>query len=117
MALPNVDTFPDQIFDTPKSKTLYDFAKENILAYADDIKIQPCRTYIPFYRRTQFAILTKNKNGLLLGLNLPTDHTCEKFTRSSSKGSERINAQIIIQGIDDWDNDIVEAVQMAYNNN
>lgn len=113
----NVYAFPDQIFDTQKSKTLYDFAKENILAYADDIKIQPCQTYIPFYRKTQFAILAKNKNGLLLGLNLPADHNYEKFTRSSSKGSERINAQIIIKNTIDWDIEVTEAVQTAYNNN
>ncbi len=109
--------FADQIFDTAALKSLYDFLKTQILAIGEDVRIQPCRTYIPFYRKNQFALLSKSKEGVILGLNLPDDFVAERFSRPCSLGSKRINAQVILQNPKDWDKHITLAVETAYKQN
>ncbi|WP_299245233.1 DUF5655 domain-containing protein [uncultured Aquimarina sp.] len=111
-------TFADKIFTSKKSKELYLFVKSKILEMETDIRIQPCQTYIPFYRKNQFAILTKSKNDeILLGLNLPEDYENTKFSKSSNKGSIRINAQTLINKKKDFDQEIISAILIAYQNN
>lgn len=111
-------TFAKEIFDTKESKELYEFLKSKILEFGNDVRIQPCKTYIPFYRRNQFAILTKSKSGeITLGLNLPENYNNPKFTEQSKKGSERINAETIIGKTADFDQLVTEAISTAYKTN
>ncbi len=113
----NDAAFEGQIFDTAALKSLYDFFKAELLKVGEDVRIQPCRSYIPFYRKNQFAILSKSKEGVILGLNLPDDFVAEKFSRPCNLGSKRINAQAILQDPRDWDNHITQAVETAYKQN
>ena len=114
----NPSTFADSIFDTQESKELYEFTRTQILDLAGDIRIQPCKTYIPFYRKNQFAILSKNKSGgTLLGLNLPENHPHKKFTNKSRKGSARITYQTVIESKSDLDTEVMTALKWAYQNN
>lgn len=111
-------TFADLIFDSKKSKELYEFSKSEILKLAKDIRVQPCKTYIPFYRKNQFAILTRAKNdAIILGLNLPENHSNPKFSKKSTKGSIRINAQTVIQNKSDFDGNVEAALLNAYKEN
>jgi len=88
------------------------------LNIAKDIRIQPCKTYIPFYRKNQFALLTKTKNdAILLGLNLPENHSIPKFSSKSAKGSVRINAQTVIQCKSDFNENVQAALRIAYKEN
>ena len=50
-------TFATRIFDSKNSKELYEFSESKILELAKDIRVQPCKTYIPFYRKNQFCLL------------------------------------------------------------
>lgn len=111
-------TFADTIFNTKKSKELYEFSKSKILEIAKDIRIQPCKTYIPFYRKNQFAILTKTKDeALILGINLPENQSNPRFSNKQTKGSIRINAQTVIQSKADFDNEIISTLKEAYKAN
>lgn len=111
-------TFAKEIFDTKALSELYDFLKSKLLELGNDVRIQPCKTYIPFYRQNQFAILTKSKSGgITLGLNLPENYNNPKFSNHSKKGSERINAEALIGKTTDFDQLAVEAITTAYKTN
>ena len=111
-------TFADEIFKSKEAKALYEFSKLKILELAQDIRVQPCRTYIPFYRKNQFALLTQGKDDtLLLGLNLTGNQWGSRFSTKAIKGSERINAQTVIHSTSDFDEDVMSALHAAYTNN
>lgn len=111
-------TFTKEIFDTKKSFELYEFLKSKILEFGNDVRVQPCKTYIPFYRKNQFAILTKSKGEeILLGLNLPENYSNPKFSKKSTKGSERINAETVIAKSSDFGQSVSDAISTAYKTN
>lgn len=111
-------TFAKEIFDTNKSSELYEFLKSKLSEFGNDVRIQPCKTYIPFYRQNQFAILAKSKNEeIILGLNLPKNYSNPKFSKQSKKGSERINAETLIKKTSDLDQTVLDAISTAYNSN
>lgn len=110
--------FAKEIFDTKESKELYEFLKSKLLELGNDVRIQPCKTYIPFYRQNQFAILTKSKSGeITLGLNLPENYNNPKFSKKSKKGSERINSETLFGKTSDFDQLATEAILTAYKTN
>ncbi|SFB96609.1 protein of unknown function [Parapedobacter composti] len=108
-------TFAKKIFDTKKSWELYDFCRSKILLMAKDIRVQPCKTYIPFYRKNKFAMLTKTKDDvLLLGLTLPENPSNPRFTAIPVTANDRINARTTIRHTSDFDEEIMSAVKNAY---
>lgn len=111
-------SFADKIFNTKKSKELYEFSKSKILEIAKDIRIQPCKTYIPFYKKNQFVILSKAKDdGIFMGIHLPEGQSSPRFSNASKIGSTRINRQTIIQNKSDFDQEIISVLTEAYNTN
>lgn len=114
----NPSIFAEKIFNTQESRELYEYSKSKILEIAEDIRIQPCKTYIPFYRNKQFAILTKTKDQeLILGINLCDFTLNPRFSNASPNGSARINAQTIIQCTSDFDQEIISVLKQAYKAN
>lgn len=75
---------------------LYLELKELIIGISEEIKIKPCKTYIPFYRKNQFAILTEKKGNLVLGLNLKAETFPELEQAIKLGGSDRINKSVIV---------------------
>lgn len=111
-------TFIDKIFDSNKSKELYEFVKLQILKQGNDTKIKPCETYIPFYRKNQYALLSKGINdSIILGLNLPEGYNSSLFSNNSTKGSTRINSQTEIKNKSDFNEEVLTALNIAYKNN
>jgi hypothetical protein len=83
-----------------------------------DVRILPCKTYIPFYRKNQFALVKESKDKkVLIGLNLADNFSHERFKKSKTGGSERINFQITIHNITEFDKELIEVIKSAYNNN
>lgn len=76
--------------------TLYSELKDLILNLSDEVTIRPCKTYIPFYRKKQFAIITEKKGELVLGLNLDPIKFQELQKADNLGGSDRINKMIIV---------------------
>lgn len=106
------------LFNTEASRTLYELAKVRIAALGADIRVQPCRTYIPFYRTKQFATLTKNKeNQLILGLNFPSDQQAGTVFRKATTGSGRINVETLLASEADLTPEILDHILIAYNHN
>jgi predicted transport protein len=94
---------------------LYLKLKNLIVKVSDEIKVKPCKTYIPFYRKNQFAIITEKKGELILGLNLIDKEYPELKQVDKLGGSERINKMLVVK-----DNDfkkIKKYIQTAFQNN
>ena len=70
----------------------YDAFAKTCLGLGDDVAARPCQTYVPFYARTQFAIIKPGTDGTLeVGLALPADFThAELAPATGLGGSERI---------------------------
>lgn len=94
---------------------LYSQIKSSILDLSPEIMVKPCKSYIPFYRNHQFAILTEKKGELILGLNLNGKYYEELMNANKLGGSERINKMLVVK-----DNDfgkIKEYIEAAIKNN
>lgn len=112
---PYVETagYEENIFR--KTFALYTKLKNEIQQIGADVSIKPCKTYIPFYRKTQFAILTEKKGELILGLNLSKDQFPELSKADKLGGSDRINKMIIVNKHNLTELD--KYIQEAYSNN
>ncbi|MEL6556595.1 MAG: DUF5655 domain-containing protein [Bacteroidota bacterium] len=113
----NVDEFTDQLFDKPILKELYNQVEQFIKTIDNNVRIQPCKTYIPFYRKNQFAIVKPKGDNVVIGLNLPDNFVDSRFQKAKTSASERINFQTTIAGSDQLDAHLKSIVQQAYKQN
>lgn len=117
-AYENTDDFIPALFNTPDLLKTYKKIENTISKFGKDVRIQPCKTYIPFYRKNQFAIVKVSKDKkVIIGLNLADNFSHERFKKSKTGGSERINFQTKMNKIADFDNELIEVIKSAYNNN
>jgi predicted transport protein len=93
----------------------YNDLKNEVLAIADDVTVRPCKTYIPFYRKTQFAILTEKSGKLLLGLNLPENDFRHLANAEKLGGSNRINKMVEVNSMNMAF--VLQLIHEAYTNN
>jgi predicted transport protein len=108
------DGYESLIFKTKIQLKLFKRVKATILEIGKDISDKPCKTYIPFYRKNQFAIITVVKNEVVLGLNLPIKNFEHIENTTKLGGSKRINKFIIISNLGTA---YFELVKEAYKNN
>ena len=88
------ETFASDLFSEPGEYQLFEQLRDQLLAVGDDVRLQPCRTYQPFYRKTQFALLTKRGDDIVLGLALPGVAINAPLENDQRLGSERITASV-----------------------
>lgn len=112
---PYVETigYEENIFK--KTFDLYTKLRSQIQAVSTDISVKPCKTYIPFYRKNQFAILTEKRGELILGLNLTTERFPELLRAEKLGGSDRINKMIVVNN--DNLTQLNKYIKEAYSNN
>jgi predicted transport protein len=110
------DQFEDQLFKSPASRACYDHLKKQILGLSSDIKVQPCKTYIPFYHSIQFAQLSPAKEDQIkLKLSLPKGHEIPLSASKNTNG--RLNTEILIQDKSEINQQVMDALALAYENN
>lgn len=92
---PYVDTdgYEERIFRTGRNFELYTKLKEKILALGGNITVKPCKTYIPFYSKNQFAMLTEKNGKLILGLCL---EDADLLPARNIGGTNRITRMLVI---------------------
>ena len=80
------------------SREAYAAFAKTCRALGEDVRAQPCRTYVPFYAARQFAMITAKPDGSLhVGLALPDDYTHEAVESARGfGGSARINARFAL---------------------
>lgn len=84
--------YEEEIFKT--TLDAFQKLKQCILLISSDIVAKPCKTYVAFYARTQFAVLTEKKGKLILGMNLVNSDYSDLHRAQKLGGSQRINYMI-----------------------
>lgn len=114
---PYIETkgYEEIIFKSTQTFGLYTKLKEIILRISNEVSVKPCKTYIPFYRKNQFAILTEKKGDLILGLDLNATQFPELQQAEKMGGSERINKMFVIK--DENFSEIQKYIHTAFDNN
>ena len=76
------------------TREAYEAFASTCTALGGDVEARPCRTYVPFYAKRQFAMMTAKPDGSLhVGLALPAGFTDEAVVSAKGLGgSARINA-------------------------
>mgnify|MGYP006205345573 CR=1 FL=1 len=88
-AYENIDNFIPSLFNSSDLLKAYRKIESVITNLDNDIRIQPCKTYIPFYRKNQFAIVKVSKDKkIVIGLNLDETFKNDRFKKSKTGGSE-----------------------------
>jgi predicted transport protein len=106
------------LFNSADLMKAYKKIETAVLKIGSDIRIQPCKTYVPFYRKNQFALVKVSKDKkIVIGVNLDDDFKHSRFKRSKAGGSERINFQTTLETIADFDKEIIEVITSAYTKN
>ena len=96
----------------------YADARELILSLGEDITNIPCRTYIPFKRRRQFAIVTPHKGKLRLGFALEGGEIPAGLEVAKGMGgSERITYYVEYEPGSDIPKEARKALKLAYDQN
>lgn len=69
---PYIETafYEENLFHTEALWYTYTQVKSLLLSLGTDVTCRPCKTYIPFYRKTQFAVVALRKGEAELGLVL-----------------------------------------------
>lgn len=114
----NTEDFIPAIFNSPELLKAYKKIETTINQFGKDVRIQPCKTYIPFYRKNQFAIVKTSKDKkIVIGLNLDDTFKHDRFKKSKTGGSERINFQTTLETLADFDKEIITIIKSAYDKN
>jgi predicted transport protein len=112
------DRFIPNLFNSAELLKAYKKIEATLLKMGKDVRVQPCKTYIPFYRTNQFCIVKASKDKkITIGLNLPSDFKTDLFKKAKTVASERINYQTTLESIADFDAQLIEIIKIAYSNN
>jgi len=104
--------YEENIFSTPALWADYVFVKEQISSLGKDVSIQPCKTYIPFYRDKQFAVVAVKNRKLFIGIHLPKGEHDKWSAAHGLGGSERINFMAAFKK-EEW-NILMLKIKQAY---
>ena len=111
------ETFAATLFSVPESIALFTSLRKQILQIDKKVVEKPCRTYIPYYHRTQFAVVKPGKSHQLqLGLALPDHMEANLFTRSSTKASRRVSHWATLLNAHDIEA-VLDSIYKAYHFN
>jgi hypothetical protein len=100
----------------PLLRPLYEAALKWGLSLGKDVKVCPCQTMVPFYRKNQFAKLTAStKTRLDLGLCLRGVPFSKRLTDTGGTAKkDRITHNIAISSLDDLDPELKKWWKKAY---
>lgn len=100
----------------PEVRPLYEVALKWGMSLGSDVKVCPCQTMVPFYRKNQFAKLTAaTKTRLDLGLCLRGEPFTKRLTDTGGTAKkDRITHNIAITTMDDLDTELKKWWKRAY---
>jgi len=94
---------------------LYDVVVAKAKALGPDVRVEPCKTYVPFSRNKQFAIAKPSKAGLVVGFALSeTDAHPRLQPARRLGGSDRITQQMMVHDATALDAEFESVMRRAY---
>jgi predicted transport protein len=93
---------------------LYDWLAGRLTALGEDVKIRPCKTYVPFYRNQVFVYVKPLKGQLHMGIGLPEDTAHVRLEPVGRLGGpERIKLKLVLSSQADAES-VWNLVEQAY---
>lgn len=79
---------------TEEELPLYNFLRESVQQLGVQVKEKPCKTYIPYYAKSQFFVILRYKKQLFVGVHWNKQDSLPAgwVTNIKGGGSDRINA-------------------------
>lgn len=112
------DRLVEELFRGEQIRQLFLALKDKIEQMGSDVRAQPCKTYVPFYRRSTFSVLVpEGEDQVAVGLVLPEDFESPVWSRAAMKQSERITHLAVLGSEEDLNEEVASAIEMAYRNN
>ena len=99
-------------------KEVYEAVASKVMKMGKDIEVKPCKTYIPFYRKTQFMVAKAKKGVLYLGL--PQAPDASHVDSEGAKGlgmPEKMLSAIRIGSKADLTRGVFDRIAEAYRDN
>ncbi|MFZ5351110.1 MAG: DUF5655 domain-containing protein [Bacillota bacterium] len=97
---------------------LYETVSKEVMKLGSDIKVKPCKTYVPFYRNKQFLIVKPEGDLLYIGMALNGESDSTLLTKAKGLGgSDRINKQLGIRSGRDITSEVLGLIKKAYDEN
>ncbi len=112
----NAEAFEKIVLKNKSTGQMYEKLKTSLLQFGDDVRVQPCKTYIPFYRKNQFVIAQTNGSKLLIGVNLSAERPGFEPAKNLGSG-ERINYQTTVEQLSDIDQQLLALLKKSYSAN
>jgi hypothetical protein len=108
----------DEMFSGKKSglRPIYEKLLSMGKGLGKDVRVAPTKTYVPLYRRYQFAQIkptTNTRIDLMLSLRGETTRGCLVATGGTEKG-DRMSHRIPLSAVDDIDAEVGEWLKKAY---
>lgn len=111
--------FAKALFNTPDLAAAFVEVRQFILALGADVTERPCKTYIPFYAKRQFVMVTSRKTGILLGFALAENEGDKhpELVPATSLGSDRINYKLQLSASTGLTRKAESLIRTAYQQN
>ena len=115
----NKETLINNIFEKQpeEMRVLYEKITAKLKELDKDIDLRPCKTYLPYYKKTQFLILKPNKTEMRVALALKEKPEGNMFTETKNLGSAKINYEFKISKIEELTPELLDIVKKALKNN
>ncbi len=95
---------------------IFESIKSYILGLGEDVIMKPCKTYVPFSRKTQFVAISSLNTGIIIAIHL-NNSQCEGFENKVFSGSPKLNFQCKIQDKTDFNDLVKNGVKFAFDKN
>ena len=97
-----------ELFPKGEAFDRYAAVRDKLTEGDRNVRVQPCQTYVPLYRKRQFALLAPGPDGtLLLGVSLPEGQAHPTLQPGCKVGSARVNHHVLLRSADDLTPDLL----------
>lgn len=101
---------------TKEQLDIFETIQSYILGLGKDVKMKPCKTYVPFSRKTQFVAISSSKKGVLIAIYINSS-SCKGYENKSFSGSPKLNFRCELNSKDEFNDVIKDGLTLAYMQN
>jgi hypothetical protein len=110
--------YVEELFSGPRAglRPIYEALLGLGLAFGDDVRVCPCRSYVPLYRRHVFAQIKPAGRGRIdLGLALAERRTAERLIETGGiERRDRITHRVSLASLKEVDDELRRWMKTAY---
>jgi hypothetical protein len=116
---PDDELIDNQFLDRPHLRPIFDRLIEIVMTNHPEAEIAGRKTYIPLFTpRRQFAVIKPTtRKRVDLGLRLDGASSDDRLIQAKNLGNETINLRIALESVEQIDDEVIAAIQRAWDAN